>query len=308
MTSPFTPQMIAWAQAMEAKWQIPAALALAAAYVESGLGEHTPPGSNNWFGIKAVGGGGSVTATKEQNPDGSWVTIQAGFAVYDSPAAGFDAYGKLLGLGSPYRAAVTTYINSAHQPIDVRALARSIAVKYATAQTYGATLVSTMELYNLYQYDNPPAAPAAPQGAPPMATTPATPAPTITAPLPAPTHVETAIKVGDALQILLQLADSAAETAATGATAFLPAGVRGIVSMFFGPTVIQGYIHQAFAQLEALTANQSVQVDTSNALVAMVVKAVNDNEPSLVAELTSLEAIVQPLVTKFLGGIAPTTS
>lgn len=51
-------------------------------------------------------------------------------------------------------------------------------------------------------------------------------------------------------------------------------------------------------------AAEAVTIDTSNALVAMVVQNIKDNEPRLVAQLASLEAWVALMVARYLGGVA----
>ena len=135
------------------------------------------------------------------------------------------------------------------------------------------------------------------------AITPAT-APVIVAPPPAaPSVKQTSLNVGDALDLLLELADAAAEAGVGSALALLPGPLKAI-SLFFAPTVIQGYIHSAFLQLETATQGKTVTIDTSNALVAMVVQNIKDNEPRLVSQLASLEAWVAPMVATFLGGTA----
>ena len=129
-------------------------------------------------------------------------------------------------------------------------------------------------------------------------------APVIVAPSPAaPSVKQTSLNVGDALNVLLELADAAVEAGVGAALPLLPGPLKAI-SMFFAPTVIQGYIHSAFLQLETATQSKSVTIDTSNALVAMVVQNIKDNEPRLVAQLGSLEAWVAPMVATYLGGVA----
>jgi hypothetical protein len=163
--NPFTPEIVGWAQAGQRVFQIPASLNLAAGFVESSLGKATPPGSNNWHGIKATAG--SVAQTREQRADGSWYTITSAFAIFGTPAASFMAYAKLLGTGEPYLAAVKTYLASERGVADVRMLATSIAIRYATAIAYGRALISVMDEHNLYVYDKLPAIMPAPKPAAP---------------------------------------------------------------------------------------------------------------------------------------------
>jgi flagellum-specific peptidoglycan hydrolase FlgJ len=178
--SPFTPQIVGWAQAAQRVYQIPASLSLSAAMVESTLGLHTPPNSNNWFGIKSSSGVSS--RTREQTASGANYIIDSDFAVYPSAAAGFMAYGKLLGLGSPYHNMVTKFLQSARAPADVQTLTNSLTGVYASEEDppYGSVLIGVQKQYNLYQYD------ALTTPVPAPAPAPITPIP---APAPTPTPV-----------------------------------------------------------------------------------------------------------------------
>ena len=311
MVGVFTDEIVGWALEAQRVYQIPASLNLSAAKLESDLGKETPPGTNNWHGIKDPHGVGA--STREQRPDGSWYTLpHAGFRVFATPADSFMYYGHLLGLATPYNAMVTEFLRSLRGPADVVKLSHALTGVYATAKAYGDTLVAIQRQYDLYQYDdaapnqkgttpvtNPiPSAPPAPDPTP--ATTPVivAPAPTV------PSVKQTALDVGDALEVLWKLADAAAEAGVSVGLSLLPPQLR-IITMFFTPTVIQGYIHSAFAQLEAASQGRTVNIDTSNALVAMVVANINANEKLLVQQLDSLEAWVEPMVVKFLAGLTP---
>ena len=148
-----TPEIISWAQ----KGVVPPALKIAAAMEESGLGEFTPPGSNNWFGIKDPNG--VQTETKEQTAGGVWYTIQAGFHVFKTPADGFLYYDWLISHGAPYAAAWRAYEASPKAVADVEALTRAVAAKYATALSYAEALVSLEVYYQLFGYDVAPVTP-----------------------------------------------------------------------------------------------------------------------------------------------------
>ena len=314
-TDPFTPDIVAWATAAQAVYQIPASLNLSAAKLESNLGHSTPPGTNNWHGIKDPHNT-NKTPTKEQRPDGSWYTIAAGFKVFASPADSFMGYGRLLGLASPYHDMVTKFLASPRGPADVVTLSHSLTGVYATAEDppYGDCLVAIQQEFNLYQFDTPAAAaPPIPKGptvtdiaptpAPAPVSAPVIVAPVIVAPAPpVPSVKQTALDVGDALEVLLKLAEAAADAGLGTAMALLPAPLK-MVATIFGPTVIQGYIHSAFLQLETAAQGKTLTIDTSNALIAMVVQNLNDNENLLVGQLGSLEAWVEPMVTKFLASL-----
>jgi hypothetical protein len=313
LMNPFTPEIVSWATAAQAVYQIPASLNLSAAKLESNLGRSTPPGTNNWHGIKDPHNT-STTSTKEQQADGSWYTIAAGFKVFASPADSFMYYGRLLGLAAPYHDMVTKFLASPRGPTDVAALSHALTGVYATAHAYGDSLVAIQQEYNLYQFDTPAAAaPPIPKGptvtdtaptpAPAPVSAPVVVAPVIVAPTPpAPSVKQTALDVGDALEVLLKLAEAAADAGLGTAMALLPAPLK-MVATIFGPTVIQGYIHSAFLQLETAAQGKTLTIDTSNALIAMVVQNLNDNENLLVGQLGSLEAWVEPMVTKFLASL-----
>lgn len=155
------PKIISWAQAAQARWQVPASLNLSAAILESDLGKATPPDSNNWHGIKSAGG--TVTSTKEQTAGGVWYTIKAGFHVFATPADSFMYYGWLIANYPPYHRAMQMFLASRRLPADVQDLTSAVGHVYATALAYGTDLVLIQRQQKLYQYDTLPVpAPASP--------------------------------------------------------------------------------------------------------------------------------------------------
>lgn len=142
-----TPEIIGWAE----QGVVPAALKIAAAMEESGLGAHIPPGSNNWFGIK---GDGPATPTKEETAAGHWYTIESGFKMFRSPADGFAYYDWLISHGAPYAAAWKAWLASPKTNADVETLTQAVAVRYATALSYARALVSIEVEDRLFPYDN----------------------------------------------------------------------------------------------------------------------------------------------------------
>lgn len=167
-----TPQIISWAQ----QGVVPAALKIAAAMEESGLGAACPPGSNNWFGRKDPSG--VQTETKEQTSAGVWYTIKAGFRVYKTPADGFADYDKLISTSPIYAAAWKVWLASKQTNADVETLTSSIAIRYATALSYAKALVSIEVADKLFGYDKPTDAPVA-TAVVNTATRPAAPSPTL---------------------------------------------------------------------------------------------------------------------------------
>ena len=78
MTQPPT-EVIAAAKRSAGLWKIPASVTLAQWALESGWGKHTPPGSNNPFGIKAIGDQPAVESPTREVINGENVVITAKF-------------------------------------------------------------------------------------------------------------------------------------------------------------------------------------------------------------------------------------
>lgn len=174
-----TPELIAAAQTAQRKWGVPASVSLAQFGLESGWGEHMPPGSNNPFGIKVIPGQPFVAVPTHEFIGGRFVTVTAKFAAYVSFAEAFDAHARLL-------ATHPIYADAMAKLPDVNEFAVAMAMHYATDPNYAGKLIGLMRMGNLYQYDVAPAAPTptAPQEAP--LPDPAPIAVTVTQPAPAP--------------------------------------------------------------------------------------------------------------------------
>ena len=113
---------------------------------------------HNLFGIKGAGPAGSVTLPTQEYENGSWVTIDAQFAVYRNDAESIAGHAELLATSGYYARAMA---DRAYPD----AFANDLTGVYATDPDYGANLIALMRLYNLYQYDSaraatPAAAPA----------------------------------------------------------------------------------------------------------------------------------------------------
>ncbi|HYX00526.1 MAG TPA: glucosaminidase domain-containing protein, partial [Reyranella sp.] len=78
--------------------------------------------------------------------DGKSVTIKARFRKFDNLEDAFNLHGKLLGTGSPYKAAMEL-VN------DPDKFADALTGVYATDPQYGTTLKWVMDNYKLKQYD-----------------------------------------------------------------------------------------------------------------------------------------------------------
>lgn len=291
-TGVFPPDIIVAAQASQAKWQIPASLTLSQWALESNYGAAMPKGSNNPFGIKALPGQSSVSAsTGEQTSSGAGYTIVAGFRAFATIADAFDAHGRLLGLGRPYRAMVTTFLQSPRAPADVQRLSNALTDVYATAANYGSALINIQVRYNLYQYDTAKEKPVTDPVAP--STPPAsTPAPTKTPTVGQSIQVDWGSWIAQLLVHETPMIEAAGEAAYT---AFAPA----IIKMFIGPSVIGQYIDQALTALENVINAQNLQVSDSNVVASTVASLINKNEAALANFLgTNLEPMIMAALKK----------
>jgi flagellum-specific peptidoglycan hydrolase FlgJ len=144
MTIP--PNIVVAAQLAQKNHDIPASVTIAQWALESALGRHEPPGSNNPFGIKAVSGQPSVACLTHEVVHGHQITITAKFRKFASVADAFDAHALLLANGADY----TDARLHRHDP---QAFANALTGHYATDPQYGAKLISIMKADNLFQYD-----------------------------------------------------------------------------------------------------------------------------------------------------------
>lgn len=141
--------VIAAAQAMQAKYGIPASDAIAAFQLESGNGKHLS-GKFNPFGIKAVGDQpGTVVSTKEFDKKRGWHTIRTRFRDYNSFEEAFDDWGRLLSRGR-------AYADARKKLPDAKAFAHALTGVYATDPQYGTKLNKLIDQQNLTQYDSIP--------------------------------------------------------------------------------------------------------------------------------------------------------
>ena len=138
--------IIAAARAAQKKHGIPASISLAQWAVESGWGQHMPPGSANPFGMKARPGDPSVTVrTREQDHHGHDYWIEAPFRVFPSVEAAFDAHAALL--------CKPVYAKARACLPNPDLFADALTGVYATDRGYGKALRAVMRGANLYRYD-----------------------------------------------------------------------------------------------------------------------------------------------------------
>lgn len=129
------------AVATERSSGLPGAISLCQWAIESGWGTAIPPGSFNSFGIKAVGGQPFVTVPTKEFIHGQEVTINQNFRKFASLAEAFEAHGKLLTVGAPYRAAFVQFVADRNLNAFIDAMAR----RYSTSPTYATQLIAMTE-------------------------------------------------------------------------------------------------------------------------------------------------------------------
>jgi flagellum-specific peptidoglycan hydrolase FlgJ len=140
------------AVAAQQRFGVPASVTIAQAIDESAWGQSSLAARyHNLFGIKGAGPAGSVTMPTEEYENGSWVTVNAQFAVYHNDAESIAGHAELLATSGYYGRAMA---DRAYPD----AFANSLTGVYATDPNYGANLIALMKLYNLYQYDKTPTA------------------------------------------------------------------------------------------------------------------------------------------------------
>jgi hypothetical protein len=134
------------AVASRKRWTVPASITVAQWAVESAWGAAMPPGSNNPFGIKAVGDQPAVESPTREVINGESVTVTARFRTFDTLAQAFDEHGRLLATAPVYKEAMKQVNNP-------EAFADALTGVYATDPNYGFTLKWVMQNYGLAQYD-----------------------------------------------------------------------------------------------------------------------------------------------------------
>jgi flagellum-specific peptidoglycan hydrolase FlgJ len=136
-----------YAQEVQAKYSIPASIAIAQAALETGWG--TKVAGNNFFGIKAGKswlGATSATATHEY-VDGVRTSMTDRFRAYDSLRASVENYGSLLARSTRYTEVVAA--DNAFEAADALQEAG-----YATDPKYAEKLKQIIESRNLTRFDD----------------------------------------------------------------------------------------------------------------------------------------------------------
>lgn len=138
--------VIAAAQLSDEQWKIPASVTLAQWALESGWGEHMPPGSCNPFGIKAKFGEPTCLAATKEVEDGKVISINAGFRKFATIADAFDYHARLLATNDAYRTARQWLPN-------VDMFCKGLTGLYATDPKYGDKLIAIINNSDFTRYD-----------------------------------------------------------------------------------------------------------------------------------------------------------
>jgi len=127
---------------------VPASVTLAQAALESGWGKSgLSTRANNFFGIKGEGPAGHVLMPTKEFLNGKWVTVNAKFRKYESPAGSFADHGKFLRENRRYANAFKHMDNAAQ-------FAREIhKAGYATDPAYSDKLIAMINKYDLTRFD-----------------------------------------------------------------------------------------------------------------------------------------------------------
>jgi len=127
---------------------VPASVTLAQAMLESGSGKSgLATKGNNFFGIKGEGPAGHVTMPTKEFLNGKWVTVNANFRKYNSPAESFADHGKFLRDNK-------RYANAFKHTGNAEQFAREIhKAGYATDPEYSNKLISIINKYGLERFD-----------------------------------------------------------------------------------------------------------------------------------------------------------
>lgn len=142
------PEIVSAAKSAQQTWGIPAEVSIAQWQLESGGGKHVPPGSNNYFGVKAtksqIANGDYVEAMTNEfdKSTNRMMRVPQKFAKYPSAKESFEAHAKLLATSKHYAKARSV-------AGDPKAFADALTGVYATDPNYGNKLKNIMAKYDL---------------------------------------------------------------------------------------------------------------------------------------------------------------
>ncbi|EOH88515.1 glycoside hydrolase family 73 protein [Enterococcus pallens] len=153
----FINQVAPYAKTIAQANDLYASVMIAQAIVESGWGQSTLSMAPNYnlFGIKGSYNGQSVTMKTQEYIDGKWVTVNAKFRKYPSFSESLTDNAYVL-KNTSFQSGVYYYSGAwKSNTKSYKDATAWLTGRYATAPTYGATLNSVIETYNLTQYDTP---------------------------------------------------------------------------------------------------------------------------------------------------------
>jgi len=139
-----TPDVIAAAQAAQKATRVPASVSIAQYGLESGWGQHMPPGTNNPFGIKDFKGG--VESETTEDVDGKVIDEKQPFMVFESIQQAFIYHANLLATSPIYASAFTLLPN-------VTNFVMVMARHYATDPNYASKILAIINGDNLSKYN-----------------------------------------------------------------------------------------------------------------------------------------------------------
>lgn len=141
--------VVAAAREAQTKFRVPASISIAQYALESGWGQHLPPKSNNFFGMKCRAGRNDpsvIVQTKEFDRHGHACFVEAAFRKFDTMTDCFTEHARLLATAPVYAAAFAKLPN-------VDTFVAAMAPHYATDPHYGALIMGVIHGSNLTQYD-----------------------------------------------------------------------------------------------------------------------------------------------------------
>lgn len=142
-----TPEAVAAARDAQKKWGVPASVSLAQYQIESSMGQHMPPGSNNPFGIKEFDPRKPrVWAWTKEHRRGQMRREWQPFRKFSSLTEAFDEHARLLAHGKPYAQARSQLPNVEHYVSE-------IAPVYATDPQYRRKFMESERSFR--QFDLP---------------------------------------------------------------------------------------------------------------------------------------------------------
>ena len=146
-------EVIVAAKVADHLWDIPSSITIAQWALESGWGEHIPPGSNNPFGIKAKAGEPFCTANTHEVIDNTTIPLNARFRVFKSLGEAFSYHAQLLSQ-SPVYAKARSFLPNIKLFCNALGGGTPEHPSYSTSPTYGAELMAIINESNLERFDS----------------------------------------------------------------------------------------------------------------------------------------------------------